>query len=101
MGLSMASYAKRPFLTPVLSLAVAAFGRLRKDADLRPLPSPTRLEVGGDRCRLHERNTFAGRRKFRRESSMPMPINRSLLSNKAVSSSWPLLGISPRETLCP
>jgi hypothetical protein len=36
------AYAKRPFLQPVLALGVVVFSRLRKDADLRTLPSAKR-----------------------------------------------------------
>jgi hypothetical protein len=36
------AYAKRPFLKPVLALGVVVFSRLRKDADLRSLPTTER-----------------------------------------------------------
>jgi hypothetical protein len=35
-------YAKRPFLRPVLALGLVVFSRLRKDANLRSLPTTTR-----------------------------------------------------------
>jgi hypothetical protein len=36
------AYAKRPFLGPVMALGVVVFSRLRKDANLRTLPTTTR-----------------------------------------------------------
>src|SRR6202790_5334551 len=36
------AYAKRPFLRPVLALGLVVFSRLRKDANLRSLPTTTR-----------------------------------------------------------
>jgi hypothetical protein len=36
------AYAKRPFLKPVKSLGFVVFSRLRKDADLRNVPSARR-----------------------------------------------------------
>ena len=36
------AYAKRPFLKPVMALGVVVFSRLRKDANLRSVPSGTR-----------------------------------------------------------
>jgi hypothetical protein len=57
------AYAKRPFLKPVLALGVVVFSRLRKDADLRGLPSAQRRQgqrgplptYGKDRINLAKR----------------------------------------------